>query len=79
MGRGKTSRQKARDRRALVERLWAEGVDTREIARRAGWKTSCPPSTYIAVYRAKGWDLPHRHSEERVRAYTKGRWGDRAS
>jgi transposase len=60
--------------RELVERLWAEGVETREIARRAGWSTNCPPTTYIAVYRKKGWNLPHRYGEDRVRAFRRARW-----
>jgi uncharacterized protein YeaO (DUF488 family) len=70
-----THREKDATRRALVERLWSEGVSAKDIARQAGWSTKGSPSNYISVYRGKGWDLPHRHSPERVKAYTEGRWG----
>lgn len=76
MGGMKTSRGKdAKVRRALVERLWAEGVSAREIARRVGWSTRSNPSNYISAYRAKGWDLPHRRSPEHVKAFGRARWG----
>lgn len=74
----RTRRQKGRAQRRLVERLWAEGLPTKEIARRAGWSPASPPSSYISAYRAKGWDLPHRHSPERVAAYKEARWPDAA-
>jgi len=71
-------RQKDRARRRLVERLWREGVPTKTIAKRAGWSSASPPSSYISAYRAKGWDLPHRHSAARVAAYKQARWPEAA-
>ena len=69
------SREARRARRELVERLWAEGVDTAEIARQAGWSTNSPPSTYIAHYRAQGWRLPVRDVKrsESIRAAHRAR------
>ena len=65
----KSYSERRRDLRARVERMWREGVPEKEIARRVGWK-----GNYIANYRAKGWDLPNRHSAERVQAYKEARW-----
>lgn len=64
-------------KRALLERLWAQGTDTAEIARQMGWSSSSPPSTYIAVYRARGFNLPVR-DEVRSKSIKAGRWPDKA-
>lgn len=64
-------------KRALLERLWASGVDTAEIARQMGWSDRSPASTYIAVYRERGWNLPPR-DPERAKAIKRGRWPDKA-
>lgn len=75
----KTRRERNKAQRQLVERLWREGVDAYEIASQAGWSTDSPPATRIAIYRSRGWDLPHRHSAERVEAYTRARWPEKAA
>jgi hypothetical protein len=66
-------------RRRLLERLWAEGKSTGEIAAAMGWKPE-NAARYIAVYRARRdpdgrplYDLPRRYSDEHVAAQRAGR------
>lgn len=73
MGKPRVSRSK----RALLERLWAEGLDPEEIKRRMGWKTKARGSTIIAVYRSRGYNLPHRLDAEVVAAAASARWPGR--
>jgi hypothetical protein len=54
------TREQMAAKRALCEKLWAEGTPTLEIARQMGWSTKNPPSNHIAAYRRKGWNLPPR-------------------
>lgn len=71
-----TTKRKPREpseQKAIVERMWAEGKSGREIAEAVGWSTS-NPSTYINVYRKRGYKLPHRHSRARVERGRAKRW-----
>jgi transposase len=52
-------------RRALVERLWAEGLTAREIGEELGQK---PVNT--SVLRTLGYDLPHRRTPEQIARIT---------
>jgi transposase len=51
--------ERNRERRELVERLWAEGKSFREIGEALGWKGS--PWNNISQLRSRsGYDLPYR-------------------
>ena len=64
-------------KRATLERMWAEGAPTSEIAEAMGWKRNSPPANYISVYRQRGYNLPPREDEALVRAKAEARWGPR--
>jgi DNA-directed RNA polymerase specialized sigma24 family protein len=53
------SSERAAPRRALIERLWAEGRSVREIGELMGWAENAQKSK-IARLRQLGYDLPHR-------------------
>jgi hypothetical protein len=52
-------RERHRERRELVERLWAEGRSFREIGELMGWKGS-PWNNICQLRNRGGYDLPHR-------------------
>jgi hypothetical protein len=68
----------ANTRRALCEKLWADGVTTDEIIRQMGWNRNGkhPPASYIARYRQLGWNLPPREPE-RAASIKRGRWPEK--
>lgn len=53
-----------------LERLWAQGLTGREISDRFGWDYERGGRSMVGVYRAKGFNLPHRNRgvENYVRA-----------
>jgi len=52
------------EHKATVERLWAEGLSAKEIAKRLGWLGK-NPGAQLSTLRSRGYDLPHRYSPER--------------
>jgi len=60
------------DRVAMLERMWADGASTRDIAVAMGWKPD-KANRYISVYRHRGYNLPRRYSDARVAAQRAGR------
>lgn len=77
MTKPKTLNRDRGSKRALLERLWAEGRSTDEIARAMGWSSEQARTHYIPIYRARGYDLPHRQDSETTRAQKEGRWPGR--
>jgi len=77
MTKAKTLNRDRGSRRALLERLWAEGRSTEEIAREMGWSPNAPAATLIAVRRARGYNLPPRQDPEITRAQKAARWPGR--
>lgn len=57
-------------RRALIERMWAEGATIREIREAIG-----SPGWSAGVHRSRGWNLPHRRTPEQVARIRAGRYG----
>ena len=55
------------DRRELAERLWRDGLSTKEIAATMGWKSK-QPNVYIARLRKLGWDFPLRQPRRKKTA-----------
>jgi transposase len=54
-------RERFASHKALIERLWAQGLKAREIGWIVGW-SSPYPAQMIASYRCKGYDLPVRNA-----------------
>lgn len=61
--------ERAAPKRQLIERLWAEGKTSREIAAIVGWGTS-QPGTAICILRNRGYNLPHRRTPEQIARIT---------
>lgn len=57
-------------RRRWIERLWADGLTAREISECVGSILN------ISTLRRRGYDLPHRRSQETIRRMTENRKGD---
>lgn len=56
------------ERRARIERLWAEGLPAKEIARREGWSGGAQATgARLAKLRKQGADLPYRYAAVRRR------------
>ena len=53
------ARERAAPRRAVIERLWAEGRSVREIGELMGWAQNARESK-ISRLRQLGYHLPHR-------------------
>jgi len=61
-------------RKAMAEKMWAEGRPAEEIAAAMGWSSRTPPQTQIAIYRKRGYNFPHRQDPEITRAQKEARW-----
>jgi hypothetical protein len=59
------TRQRARDRFALIAQLWAQGSTSREIEAIVGGWTSTPGGL-ISSMRSRGYELPYRYDPARV-------------
>lgn len=66
------------ERKALLERLWAEGKTAAESCAGAGIVTSAP-SAVISAYRSRGYDLPHRQDPKHVATSKRRRWNGRTN
>jgi len=78
MTKAKTLNRDRGSKRALLNRLWAEGRSYEEIARAMEWSEQTPPQTMIAIYRKrKGYVLPPRQDPEITRAQKAARWPGR--
>jgi hypothetical protein len=66
---GRIAAERAAPRRALVERLWAEGKTVREICAELGVRYH---KSYLASWRERGYDLPYRRSAEALANVRRG-------
>jgi len=55
--------------RPFVEKWWAEGVKSGEIARRLDLSTINPCETILTKRRQRGWNLPYRKPQNVASAY----------
>jgi DNA-directed RNA polymerase subunit RPC12/RpoP len=69
---GARQREAFREQRALVERLWAEGLTARQIGVELGWGMR-HAAHYISTLRTqRGYDLPYRRTPEQRARITAG-------